>query len=295
MSEVAAGQVTGADALLTLARRRRVTRAFAPGALRREEIEALLEAAWWSPSGSGRRPVKYVVVEEPRRLRQLLCVSPGILGEPAACLILCLDWAKAPHLEVEDPRTTHSLHVDAGAAMENVLLAAEGMGIGACPVMSFHRSSVRSLLGLPEDWTPLIIVVLGRPATPRRARKEVVVDDRIAAATVWVGNDAPAEPGMDASLEVTRETLREALLELILYLGAAGRGNVDEAGNYGRLRLLEGAQRAIRTLDRFGLADDELRAFDRELTTQAMTVLKDPDHARRMADELLGLLTSRLA
>jgi nitroreductase len=297
-SGAGAAAAAGDDALRTLlglARRRRVTRSFRPGALQRSELEALVEAAWWSPSGSNRRPVKFVVVEEPRRLRQVLCVSPGILGEPAALLVLCLDWAKAPHLEIDDPRTTHSLHVDAGAAMENVLLAAEALGIGACPVMSFHRESVRRLLRLADDWTPLIIVVLGRPADERRAPKEVVVDDRIKAAAVWIQGDDASAGATPAPREVTPETLREALLELMVYLGAAARGNVDESGNYGRLRLLEGVQRGVRTLERFGLADDELRAFDRELTTQAMTILKDPERARGAADDVLALLTSRLA
>ena len=233
------------------------------------------------------------MVEDPRRLRQVLDVSPGILGEPAALLILCLDWSRAPHLEVDDARSSHSLHVDAGAAMENVLLAAEALGIGACPVTSFHRPAVRGLLGLPDDWTPLIIVILGRPERPRRPRKEAVVDERIAEATTWIAaRDATTETA--APDEVTPEALREALLELVLFLAATARVNVEESGNYGRLRLLEGAQRAVRTLERFGLGDDELRAFDRELAKHALHVLNDPDRARSTADDLLALALSRL-
>ena len=261
-----------ADALIELARNRRVTRTFAPGALERRELEALVEAAWWSPSGSNLRPVRFVVVEDPRRVRQVLGVSPGILGEPAALLILCLDWSRAPHLEIDDARTTHSFHVDAGAAMENVLLAAETLGIGACPVTSFHRPAVRGLLGLPDDWTPLIIVILGRRARPRRPRKEAAVDDRIAEATTWIAaRDAATDA--DHPDEVTPDALREALLELVLFLAATARVNVEESGNYGRLRLLEGAQRVVRALERFGLGDDELRAFDRRLATNALHIL----------------------
>jgi nitroreductase len=284
-----------ARALIEVARERRVTRSFAPGALERRELEVLLEAAWWSPSGSNRRPVRFAVVEDPRRVRQVLSVSPGILGQPAALLVLCLDWTRAPHLEVDDPRTTHALHVDAGATMENVLLAAEALGIGACPVTSFHRPAVRGLLGLPDDWTPLIIVILGRPAKARRPRKEVVVDDRIAEATVWIAaRDAAAGDGAGPE-EVTPEALREALLELVLFLSATARVNVDESGNYGRLRLLEGAQRAVRALERFGLGDADLRAFERDLAGQALKILGDDEVARRTADDLLELALARLA
>ena len=105
---------------------------------------------------------------------------------------------------------------------------------------------------------------------------------------------AGRDDGDGAPDEVTPEALREALLELVLFLAATARVNVEESGNYGRLRLLEGAQRAVRTLERFGLGDDELRAFDRALAKHALHVLNDPDRARSTADDLLALALSRL-
>ena len=154
------------DTLLSLIRQRRVTRVFSEDPLERRDLERLAEAAYWAPNGGGRRPVRVVGVSEPRQLRRVLAVSPGIIGNPTAVLALCIDWSRAPHLEANDSRDTHSLHVDIGAAMTHMLLMAEAMDVGACPVMSFHRPSICGLLDMPSDWTPLILVTLGRRVAP---------------------------------------------------------------------------------------------------------------------------------
>lgn len=152
-------------------RQRRVTRVFLAGSLDSGQLLRLAEAVHWAPSGGNRKPVRVVIVRDPSQLRRIVAVSPGIIGEPSALLTLCIDWARSPHLQVDDMRDTHSSHVDAGAAMENVLLSAEALALGACPVMSFHRPSVKTILGLPEDWTPLVIVAVGhRPPRVRHAR-----------------------------------------------------------------------------------------------------------------------------
>jgi nitroreductase len=279
-----------AEALAGVIRDRRVTRSYGPGAIAREELEALLEAAYRAPHGGGRRPVKFVVLAGGPQLRRVIDASPGILGRPAALIVLCLDWSRAPHLEVDDPRTTHSLQIDAGAAMENILLTAEALGIGAGPVTSFNRPTVARLLELPHDWTPLIIVTLGRLKVPRAARpQDDDIGARIGAVTTW----HEGEP-MTEKAPVDPEHVRDAFLELMLYLAAAARGNVDEQVGYGPLRLLEGAQRAVRSLERFGLADADLQAFQERVTAEGMKVTKDPDHARVVADDLLALLSRRL-
>lgn len=165
-------------------RRRRVTRVFRAGPLDPQQLVRLAEAVYWAPSGGNRKPVRVVIVRGSEQLLQVVAVSPGIIGEPSALLVLCIDWGRSPHLEVDDARDTHSSHVDVGAAMENALLWAEAMDLGACPVMSFHRQSVKTILGLPEDWTPLVIVALGlRPQQVRSGRgarpvREVIFWDR---------------------------------------------------------------------------------------------------------------------
>jgi len=158
-------QDTTASALEVI-RRRRAIRRYAPGQLDRADLRTIVEAATRAPSGEGLRPCVFVLVQSPTQLRRLVTVSPGIFGAPAAILAICIDWSRAPHLAVDDPRDTHPTYFDVGAAMENALLAADALGLGACPVTSFHRPSVRTILELPTTWTPCVFVTLGHRAAP---------------------------------------------------------------------------------------------------------------------------------
>jgi hypothetical protein len=110
---------------------------------------------------------------------------------------------------------------------------------------------------------------------------------------VW--DQADAEGNEEHTVrKLDEEGARNALLEIMLYLIAAARGNVDEAAGYGPLRLLEGAQRIARLLDEAGLADDELRDFANDFTKQAMEITQDPALTRQTADAALQMITGKL-
>ncbi len=66
-----------------------------------------------------------------------------------------------------------------GAAIQNMLLTAVSLGLGAAWVGSFKEHSVQDILKLPAEIRPVGIITLGHPAeTPdmpkRRGYKEIV-------------------------------------------------------------------------------------------------------------------------
>jgi nitroreductase len=166
-----------AKAIRAVISRRRVTRSYENDPVRDEELLQLAETVYWAPSGGGRRPVRVVIVREREQMHRVIAFSPGIIGMPPALLVLCVDWSRAPHLRPDDPRDTHATHVDVGAATSQILMLAEAMGLGACPVMSFHRASVRTVLSVPRDWTPLVLVTVGyRAGSPPPTRTRSTPD-----------------------------------------------------------------------------------------------------------------------
>jgi nitroreductase len=72
--------------------------------------------------------------------------------------------------------------LDAGAAAENVALAAPALGLGVSFVRSANDAAMREVLELPEDVRPDILIGVGHPApTPSpspRMPKPVVFRDR---------------------------------------------------------------------------------------------------------------------
>jgi nitroreductase len=165
--------------VLEVIKARRVTREFTTKPVFDDTIRLILEAARWAPSGGGRRLNVYVVVRDEINLRKLRATAPGILGYPTAVIVMCIDHAKAASFAFDD--TDHgSAFVDLGTAAENMLLAAEELDLGACPVMSFHRGALSTLLRLPETLEPAMMVILGYPAP----KKAAIIRPRLKLATI---------------------------------------------------------------------------------------------------------------
>jgi SagB-type dehydrogenase family enzyme len=58
-------------------------------------------------------------------------------------------------------RTTRYVHLEAGAAAENIALQAATLGLGTVLVGAFDDDRVRSLIGLPASATPLCLLPVG--------------------------------------------------------------------------------------------------------------------------------------
>ena len=148
--------------ILDLIKSRRAVRQFREGRIDREVLARLVEAGQWAPSGSGREPCVFVVVDDPDRIDTLRAFAPGIIGRPAAVIAVCIDASRrAPgDTDVIMPA------MDAAMAVQNILLAATAMGIGSGPVLSFDAPSVSRLLGLPAYVRLQLLIALGYAVGP---------------------------------------------------------------------------------------------------------------------------------
>ncbi len=69
-------------------------------------------------------------------------------------------------------------------AVENTLLAAHALGLGACVVKSFSRIALKGILELPERIEPELIVIIGHPkeqpkAPPKKENRRDSVFEQI--------------------------------------------------------------------------------------------------------------------
>jgi nitroreductase len=152
--------------LLALMRTRRVCRSFTDEPVTSDDLNLITRAARLVPSASNQRINKLLVVREAARIRLLRNVAPGMLGEPTALIVILTDTEKAAAEGVRLDRDHRARWADVGAAAQNVLLMAEALGLGACPLMSFSVEGAKIVLELPEHLVPDYIVQLGHP-TPR--------------------------------------------------------------------------------------------------------------------------------
>ena len=148
--------------ILETIKARRSIRDYLPTPVSDDILHQLVEAAAWAPSGSNAQLWTFIVVRKRENVHKLKILSPGIIGEPAAMIVICRDQERAKQLGIEGAESVSAWMGD-GMAAQNIMLLAYELGIGSCAVRSFHPRVVQILLDLPAWIEPQLIVLLGYP------------------------------------------------------------------------------------------------------------------------------------
>ena len=131
---------------------RKSVRAYEPTPIPEDVLLRILESARLSPSAMNRQPWHFVVVMDAAKRKSL---SEGawakFLKESPVVIAGCADREESPEWSV----------VDATIAMQTVVLAATGEGIGTCWVGSFDEAKVKALLKIPEKYEVVALLAMG--------------------------------------------------------------------------------------------------------------------------------------
>jgi FMN reductase [NAD(P)H] len=168
------------DALAALLDRR-VTRRFAPRPLDETTLALVLAGAQSAPSKSDLQQLSIIVLREAPRIAAIadwIGTMPWIKQAPVF-LVFCADMRRGericaqhglPHRNDTADGFVNAV-ADASLALGFTLMAADALGLGACPISYIrnHLERVAPLLGLPARVFPLAGCALGWP----EAREEV--------------------------------------------------------------------------------------------------------------------------
>lgn len=125
----------------------------------REQIEEILKAAMFAPSGNHRRPWEFVVVQDREVLQKLAATKQWahFVARSSVTIVVVGD-EKASHLWIED----------CSIVAEHIWLQATALGLGCC--WAHVRGSggvedqVKNILGIPESLRVLCMMAIGYPA-----------------------------------------------------------------------------------------------------------------------------------
>jgi nitroreductase len=158
---------------------RRSIRRFRDEPLEEGQLETLLEAARWAPSAGNVQPWRFVVVTSDDVKEQLAVDSYGqmfMAEAPVIVGVLSIPEESARRYG-DRGRGLYSIQ-DTAAAVQNILLAAFGMGLGTCWVGAFDGNAVAKTLQCRPGEIPVALVPIGWPAregkSSRRGSDEVV-------------------------------------------------------------------------------------------------------------------------
>jgi nitroreductase len=140
---------------------RRSVRDFTEEPVPEELLRQVLQAATSAASGGNVQPWGFVVIQDPAHAQGLRSLAPGIIGQPQAIVAIGLDVERAERLG--GSLGLELAWIDIGLAIQNLLLVAHDLGLGACPIGSFHRQAVANFLDMPPHVQPILLIVLGFP------------------------------------------------------------------------------------------------------------------------------------
>ncbi len=145
--------------------KRRARRALLADPVSEAQIDLLLQAAHLAPSCFNSQPWRFVVVDDPELLGQVkAAMSRGNYWTAPAPVII----AVASHVDLDcrlSDRRDYFLF-GCGMAVGNLMIQATDLGLVAHPIAGFDPVKVKSLLGIPEDYTLVTLVIVGHPGDP---------------------------------------------------------------------------------------------------------------------------------
>lgn len=158
------------NAVLQAIKTRRSIRKYRPEQIKDEELQAVLEAGTFAPTGHNSQDPFIVAVQNPELISRLVAMNAEILGtesDPyygAPVIVLVF----APLLET-NPNSVK----DGSLVLGNMMLAAHSMGLASCWINReqemFSTEEGKTLMkemGVPEGYMGIGALSLGYPAVP---------------------------------------------------------------------------------------------------------------------------------
>ena len=138
---------------------KRDTRDFRPGPLAEDDLHKLLQAARMAGSAKNSQLNRIVVVTD-----------PGVRARLAACGTFAEWVADVPAVFVFVAPADGNRPFDVGRMAQNIMVAAQDLGLASCPVTFHHQDCIHDVLGVPADHVAQMGVGVGHPTPAKEAR-----------------------------------------------------------------------------------------------------------------------------
>ena len=148
---------------LTVIHSRKSVRHFTGQGVDKELLDKVIRAGMSAPTAVNMQPWAFVVVTDRAVMDGLAAGLPyaKMLDKAGAAIIVCAIPEKAYG------RSREFAVIDSTCASENILLAAEALGLGALWTAVYpdedRMDAVRKKLGIPADVIPLNVIPIGHP------------------------------------------------------------------------------------------------------------------------------------
>ncbi|MFH1721949.1 MAG: nitroreductase [Candidatus Altiarchaeota archaeon] len=156
-------------------KKRRSVRSFTKENVSSEDIEKILDAGRWAPSGLNNQPWKFMIVDESKKEKLATCTKYSDAFLSANNIIAVFLDKKESYDRTKDVQAT-------GACIQNMLLAAHALGLGAVwqgEILN-QREKAEKVLGVKENLELMAVILVGYPtnedgSSERKSLDEILV------------------------------------------------------------------------------------------------------------------------
>jgi nitroreductase len=185
------------DNILELIKNRRSIRKYLPEQIKDEELNLILEAAIFAPSGHNDQPWHFTVIQNKEILDDMNLKSKEVMKKASTDWIIKMAENERYHIFHNAPTVIvisgednsnselpYCPMADCSAAAQNMLLTAQSLGVASCWVglttFLFEDKEEVKKLNIPEGYTPQFVITLGYSAITKELkpfpRRENVVN-----------------------------------------------------------------------------------------------------------------------
>ena len=145
--------------ILQIIRQRRSIRKYRKETPSDRDIEKILDAARWAPSGLNNQPWRFLVIKNRSKKEGLAEFTKygSIIKDAPVVIVVCMDIADSYNREKD--------LMAIGASIQNICLEAHSIGLGTCWLGEIinKKHKVHRYLNLDEDLELMAVIALGYP------------------------------------------------------------------------------------------------------------------------------------
>lgn len=149
---------------IELAKSRSSVRNFKKDDVPNDLLFQLLEAAQAAPSAGNCQPWHFYIIKDKeliQTIREKSCRQAFIADAPVL-FVVCADIERTEKYYKKRGRELYCIQ-DTAAAIQNILLCAQSIGLGACWCGHFGEKEILEILNLNEGMRPVAIIPIGYP------------------------------------------------------------------------------------------------------------------------------------
>jgi nitroreductase len=178
--------------IMSAIRERRSVKEFRRTKIPNEVLLDIFEAARWAPAAGNIFNTKVIACEDQGHKAIIAkATTQDFVKDAPIVLVVCSD-AGIMRREFGERGDMYAKQSTA-AAIQNILLAAEGHGVGTCWIGAFTEGKIRTALAI-KDWAEIhAIIPMGYPARKPRAPQKMPVDTYVTW-DMFAGLDYPRNP-----------------------------------------------------------------------------------------------------